>query len=284
MRGRVDVAGTPSVSEITEIIQTPSRTVKAGRDITDGLAKYWLWFTMALQDIKLRYRGSIFGPFWLTLSSMIMIGTMGVIYPHLFHMDAKAYLPFLAIGIVIWQFVSGMITEGCQTFIAAQDVILQLQMPYSVHAYRMVARCFIVLAHNFVIIPIVLIYFGVPVGVGLLAIIPALALLAVNGVWFGLLFGMASARFRDVPPIVANGIQMLFFITPIFWAPEVLGKWQTLFELNPIFAAIDVIRAPLLGKSPVSLSWPVLLVATALGSSLTFALFVRFRSRIAYWL
>ena len=239
---------------------------------------------MAFQDVKLRYRGSLFGPLWLTFGTAIMIGSMGVIYPHLFHTDMHSYLPFLAIGLVIWQLIQTMAFEGCQVFLSTQDIILQAPMPFSVHVYRMVARNFIILGHNLLIIPFVLFIFSVPTSVAALQAIPALVLIAINGVWLGLFLGMASARFRDIPPVVVSVFQILFFITPVFWAPEVLGKWETLFELSPLFAAIDVIRAPLLGKSPTNLSWFVLLVTTFAGSALTFAFFARFRSRIAFWI
>lgn len=262
----------------------PSRVAKAWRDIVSGLAKYWLWSAMAAQDIRLRYRGSLLGPFWITLSTMIMIGAMGVIYPRLFHTDVRSYLPFLAVGIVIWQFIQTMINDSCETFLGAQNIILQSPLPFSVHVYRMVARNFIVLAHNFVIIPVVLVIFKIPIGLSALQIVPAFILIAINGVWLSIFFGMVSARFRDIPPIVASVVQVLFFVTPIFWAPEVLGEWARLFELNPLFAAIDVIRAPLLGKAPIDLSWPVLITTTLIGSALTFAFFARFRSRIAYWI
>lgn len=267
------------------VVNAPSsRTVRAARDIIEGLEKYWLWNAMAFQDVKLRYRGSLLGPFWLTFSTAIMIGSMGVIYPHLFNTDMHSYLPFLAIGLVLWQVIQTMVTDGCQVFIAAQEIILQAPMPFSVHVYRMVARNFLILGHNLLIIPFVLVIFSVPIGISALQTIPALLLVAINGVWSGLFFGMVSARFRDIPPVVASIFQVLFFITPVFWAPEVLGKWETLFELNPIFAAIDVIRAPLLGKSPASLSWLVLVLTTIAGSAFTFACFARFRSRIAYWI
>jgi homopolymeric O-antigen transport system permease protein len=265
-------------------VPSVSRAAKAWRDIAGGMAKYWLWAAMALQDIKLRYRGSLLGPFWITLSTLIMIGSMGVIYPHLFHTDIRSYLPFLALGIVVWQFIQTMITDSCQTFLATQDVILQSPMPFSVHAYRMVARNFIIVAHNFVIVPIILVLLGVPTDWSALQIFPAFVLIGINGVWLGIFFGMASARFRDIPPILASVVQVLFFVTPIFWSPEVLGKWEQLFELNPIFAAIDVIRAPLLGKAPAATSWLVLVATTVIGSGLTFAFFARFRARIAYWI
>ena len=52
---------------------------------------------------------------------------------------------------------------------------------------------------------------------------------------------------------------------------------------DPLFAAIDVVRAPLLGAAPLPYSWSVLLIVTVLGCAGTFALFVKFRPRIAYW-
>jgi ABC-type polysaccharide/polyol phosphate export permease len=108
-------------------------------------------------------------------------------------------------------------------------------------------------------------------------------ILAVDGFWVSILLGMLSARYRDVPPIVTSFVQVVFFITPIFWPPEALGVWAAYLPLNPLFAAIDVVRAPILGSAPMDYSWSVLLVVTVLGCLATFALFVKFRRRIAYW-
>lgn len=262
----------------------PSEWLKATRDIIEGLGKSWLWTSMAMQDIRLRYRGSVLGPFWLTLSTGIMIAAMGVIYARLFRTNISDYLPYLAIGLVIWQFLSALITDGCQTFLAAQTVILQAPMPFSVHIFRMVSRNFIILAHNLVIIPIVLIFQGVPISSEALLILPAFLLLAIDGTAIGMLFGMLSARFRDVPPVVTNFVQVLFFVTPIFWSPEALGPYKTWAELNPLFAAIDVVRAPLMSAAPAPYSWWILVATTLVGSAISFAMFARFRSRIAYWI
>lgn len=239
---------------------------------------------MAMQDIRLRYRGSLLGPFWLTLSTGILVGAMGVIYARLFHTDIVRYMPFLAIGLVVWQFISSLITEGCQSFLAVQGIILQVPMPFSIHVYRVVCRNFIVLAHNFVIVVVVLVLFHAPIGWNVFLIIPALLVLAVDGVCVSVFFGMLSARFRDIPPIVASFIQVLFFVTPIFWPVEALGPYQHVAELNPLFAAIDVIRAPLLGVAFAPYSWSVLITSTFFVAVLTFAFFSRLRSRIAFWI
>src|SRR6185437_1581053 len=127
------------------------------------------------------------------------------------------------------------------------------------------SRNLIVLAHNLVIVPIVLLIYRVHIDWGVILILPGLLLLSLNGVWISILLGMVSARFRDVPPIVASFVQVVFFVTPIFWSPDLLGVWKSAAELNPLFAAVDIVRAPLLGQTPAPWSWPVMAIVTAVG-------------------
>jgi len=268
-----------------DLLRRVSDTTAACNDLVEGMTKSWMWSAMAMQDIKMRYRGSLLGPFWLTVSMITMIAAMGLIYAGMFHMELTSYLPFLTVGLVIWSFLSTVIIEGCQTFLSAQNIITQVRLPFSIHAWRNVCRNLIVLAHNMVIVPFVLILFGVHIGWSVIAIIPALVILTINGIWISIFLGMISARYRDVPQIVVNFVQVIFFVTPIFWPPEALGAWMHAMPLlNPLFAAVDVVRAPLLGGTPLEYSWTVLLAVTVLGSGATFFFFAKLRPRIAYWL
>lgn len=262
----------------------PSRFSLAVRDLVQGFSSAWIWTALALQDIRLRYRGSALGPFWLTISTLIMSVAMGGIYPHLFGTSMATYVPYLMIGLVLWQFVSSTISEGCSTFVAMESVIHQAPMPFSIHAYRVVCRNLIVLGHNAILIPLALLVFHVPVDARILLVVPALLLLSFNAVWLSLLLGIISTRFRDVPPIVASFLQVLFFVTPVFWVPGALGRWKIFADINPVFAAVDIVRAPLLGVPAQSWSWWVILAATVFGGGGSFLFFARFRSRIAYWL
>jgi ABC-2 type transport system permease protein/lipopolysaccharide transport system permease protein len=270
--------------ETTALSAGSDRILEAAADLVDGLRRSWLWTNLAHQDLKLRYRGSILGPFWQTITTAVMIGAMGFIYAELFRTPLEDYLPLLAAGLVFWQFTSGMITEGCTTFYSVQGIIQQVKLPLSLHAYRLVYRNLLILLHNFAIVPIVFLIFPKPVvWLQILELGPGLGLILLNGVWVSILLGMISARFRDVPPIVASIVQVLFFITPIFWPATALGEHRWLAEFNPLYAAIDVMRAPLLGQPTELYSWLILAIVTVLGWAGTFVFFARFRARIAYW-
>ncbi len=274
----------PSVS--FEMTAAPSRAKSlrlALADFTDACGMARLCWSLALLDIKLRYRGSVLGPFWLTLSTAVMIGSMGVLYALLFHMDMHSYFPFLALSIVLWNFLSQLITESCTCFVAAESTIRSVRMPFSLYAARVVLRNLIVFGHNVVVIVLVDLILGTwPSWLGLLAI-PAFLLWLVVGFAVVILLGAVCARFRDIPPIVASIMQMAFFISGVMWQPSQLHSYEYLLALNPFFSLLEIVRGPLLGEIP---SWTI--YASAFGYSallilLSGLLFARVRGRIAFW-
>ncbi len=65
--------------------------------------------TLGWLELRQRYKRSIVGPFWITLSMAVLIIALGVIYGELFKLEVKEYLPMLAVGLVFWNFISGVI-------------------------------------------------------------------------------------------------------------------------------------------------------------------------------
>jgi lipopolysaccharide transport system permease protein len=253
-------------------------------DVVDG-AKLWkLSWVLGWFDIRLRYRGSMLGPFWLTLSTAVMIGALGVLYSTLFKMELQDYLPYLAASQILWAFISTTVAEACTCFTSADAVIRSVRMPFSLHAMRSVVRNFVVLAHNLVVILAVYLYFEIWPGWWLLMTIPAFAIWLVNALAVTILLGAFCARFRDVSPIVGSIMQIMFFVSPIIWKPEQLGDAAIYLPLNPFYALLDVMRAPLLGQVPSLIVWLAACLYTLLLCAGTWAFFARARGRLAFWL
>ena len=261
----------------------PSQAALALHDLVQGARSRHLWGMLGWQDIRRRYRRSVIGPFWLTLSMGVLVAALGTLYGMLLRVEIEHYAPFLALGFVVWTLISGVIIDGCNAFISAEGIIKQVGLPLSVHVYRLLWRNLLILCHNAVVFVIVASIFGVwPGWAGLLAI-PGLALLCLNGVWVGLLLGIISARFRDVPPIVESMVRILFFVTPIIWMPELMPRRAFVLDFNPLYHLVEVVRAPLLGQVPGFVSWVVVSCITLGGWIVAFEFFRRYRWRIAYW-
>jgi homopolymeric O-antigen transport system permease protein len=261
-----------------------SQALLAVTDVIAGARTPYVWGLLGWQDIRQRYRRSRIGPFWLTISMGVMVGMLGTLYAGLFKIQVADYLPFITLGFIIWGLISGLIVDGCSAFIQAETIIKQVDLPLSVHVYRLVWRNIIMFFHNIVIFVIVAIVFALwPGWVGLLAL-PGFVLLCLNGIWVGLLLGLISARFRDVPQIMASVVQVAFFVTPIIWKPELLHNRTWVLSLNPFFHFMELTRTPLLGHAPALISWLVVLGTTLVGWFVTLEAYRRYRWRIAYWI
>ncbi len=255
----------------------------AARDLREA-AKLWrLCWTLAFLDIRLRYRGSMLGPFWLTLSTGAMVSAMGVLYSELFHISLHEYLPFLTVSLVLWGFVSTLFAEACVSYTANDGMIRTVRIPFLLYAARTVLRNLVVLAHNIVIVVAVDLFVWTGPGIEGLLAIPGLALWIIDGLAIVIMLGALCARFRDIPPIVGSVVQMSFFVTPVLWKPQLVGEHQWLLPANPFYDILEVIRSPLLGEIPTTTTYLAALGYSFLLCGAAWLLFARVRGRIAFW-
>ena len=261
----------------------PQHLQRAMQDISGGFARWRLAMALARLDIRNRYRGSVLGPFWMTASTAVMVAGIGLLYATLFRMSLAEYLPWIAVSLVVWTMISQTVSDACHSFVAAEGVIRQLPLPYTVHVLRFVIRNAIIAAHSLPLIAVVLLAFGAIPGPEALLAIPGLVLIAVNACAAGLFLGMICARFRDIPQIVANMMQLFFFLSPVLWKPHLLGEAAVWLPLNPFYVLMETVRGPLVEGGAAPVIWLAALGYTALVCLAAFAFFVRFRARIAFW-
>lgn len=258
---------------------------KAWKDIMLGLSMYPVWWGLAWLEIRQRYSRSMIGPFWITLSMAIMIGAMGPLYGALFGQNISSYIQNLAISLIMWSFISTCINEAGSVFIGAENYIKQVSLPLSVYAYKLIAKNFLILSHN-AVIGIVVLLIVPPQNFQNIFLFPiGLILIIGNLCWFVLLVGMFSARYRDLPQLVTNIMQVMFFLSPILWTADMLpDNKRYLAEFNPIYHLIEVMRSPLLGYATPTLSWALCFGFLFLGCVGSFFIYARYRARIPYWL
>lgn len=261
----------------------PQRLRRAMADLTIGFSRWRLAAALAWLDIRNRYRGSVLGPFWLTLSTGAMLLGLGLLYSALFKMSLREYLPHLAVSLVIWNAIAQMVNDATISLTQSEGIIRQMPLPYSVHALRCVMRSAIIAAHNLPLIGVVFLACGHLPGPEAFLAIPGLALIFINAFAVALFLGMLCARFRDIGPIVASTMQLAFFLTPILWKPRLLGHWEPFMPLNPFFAILETVRGPLVEGGGPPLAWVAAILYTLLALAISAAFFVRFRGRVAFW-
>ena len=272
--------------------QPTGRTLAAAvADLRRGWEQRSLWGHLGWQDIRQRYRRSVLGPVWITISMAVTAVALGILYSGLFGIALERLLPHVLVGFIVWAFISGCITEGSEVFIANEGLIKHLPAPLSTHVYRLVWRQTLFFAHNLLVYVVMLLVFPQPLKWTAIAVVPAFLLLALNGAWVALAVGVITARFRDILPITQSVVQLAFFLTPIVWIYEELlnspnpeiAERARLAEFNPFLHFLEIVRRPLLGQDQELRFWVVVLAITVAGWALTMVVLRRYRSRVSYW-
>ncbi len=248
--------------------------------------QFSLALMLASQDVRLAYRRSKVGPFWVTLSMLIQIVSMGVVFSLIFKIEIKDYLPWLAASQIIWGLFSSTLVESCQSIISGENIIKQMKISTTMFPLRTIFKNLIILAHNFAIVPLAYIVFGVQLKFEMLLVIPGLLLMLLNLYWMGMILAILCARFRDLAPIVSSVISIAYFVTPIMWKPEALGNSQIahlLLGLNPVYHLYQIVRQPLVGELPTLENWIGGSLVLICGTLLAYKLYKENRTKIAYW-
>ena len=208
-----------------------------------------VWFIQGNQDIQLRYKRSVLGPFWISASLGSLVIGLAFLYSEIFQQDVREYAIFLAGGLIAWTFISAAISEGATAVIDYSVEMRGVRMPLSVLAGRVIYRNMVILLHNLPVGIITLYFCGSELTPRSLLIIPGIVTLWVFGVAASIALAPISARYRDMPEIIRSLLQLMFFLTPIFWLPDqATGRRAIFVDGNPFNTLIDLIRAPLIGK------------------------------------
>lgn len=257
----------------------------AKKDLLGGLAAWEMWGLLGASDIRQRYKRSKLGQLWITLSLGLFVGSIGTVYSLLFGQPMHQYLPYIAINIVIWTFISGIITDGTSAFVQAGIYMRQDAMPKTIFVMRVIVRNLIILLHNAVIIPIVMIILWSGTNYNIVFVLPGFALLIIASFGAALACGVISTRFRDLPQTIQSLLQIVFFVTPIMWQPgQMSHHGRILVDLNPFAAFLEIVADPVRGVAPSMWAYGNAIISTVVIYAIAIPLFTRFRARLVYWL
>ena len=253
-------------------------------DLAASASMWRLWTMLGWNDIRQRYRRSTLGPFWITISMAIFTLLLGVIYSRIFNQELAVFLPYIAMGLITWGFISSTTVEATGSFIEGAGIIKQIRLPLTIYPMRTIWRSFIILLHTIVLIVPITIIFQTKLGWEALLVFPGLLLVFLNQIWVTIVIAILTTRFRDIVQLVATAMQIAMFATPIMWPVSALRDGHIIADVNPLYHLIDLVRAPLLGQTPAELSWLVVIGMCLAGYITAAFLLGRTSRRIVYWL
>lgn len=236
-------------------------------------------------DIRQAYKRTFIGQFWITLGTLVGVAAIGTVYSLLFHQPAGTYLPYLATGLVFWNFLAGGINDGAMAFIFSEGYIKATALPHFTYIVRIVSKVYFTFAHNFIVIPLVLLFFPQGISPTLLLAIPGFILGSMTVLGLASIISFFATRFRDVPQILSAAMGIIFYVTPVIWAPSSLphGAVQFVVMANPLASVLQVMRLPWLNQQPTMFNWAIAALTAVLSLGFGALVFKKFDNRVAFW-
>lgn len=264
-------------------VATQSNFRRSLRDLRNGLLRYRLFLSMAGREFRNQFKGAVFGPFWISLTTAMTAAGLGILYGQLFDQPLASHLPYVAIALVVWSMISAFITGGCNVFAANGYIFKEFPLPLSLFSYRLVVMQVLTSFFRLIVLIGILLLFPRPFQVEMLLSIFGFILLLWIGFWSTLVLGVINARFRDFGQLAAASLTFIFFITPIFWVPGRLGPYSVFVDINPFYHFIEVVRGPLLSSPDIGLNFTVTAGFALITPILGLFLFGRWWHRLPYW-
>ena len=241
------------------------------------------WLPFALNDIRNRFARSYLGPLWISISTAVLVAALAYVFGNVFSLGVRDYLPYVACGVVFWSFMNATILESATGLIENQRQILNVRAPVSGYVLRTIARNLIIWILNVaILIPILTFFTEIKLQNLALALFGFLVVLA-NIMAVGFIIAVAALRYRDLPHMFTNIMQVLFFLTPVFWSVEIMTNRPTLVVGNPFFHFLEITRKPLLtGEMPLD-SLQVAVYGALVLVPISFWVFRKTKNRIPFW-
>lgn len=197
-----------------------------------NLAGLWrhraLAFVLVSRELKARYRGSVLGFFWSLLNPLLMLAVYSVVFAFIFpgrSASTSPYALFLFTGLLPWNWLAGGLTDAASSLTTHGALLKKILFPAEVLPLVAVAAQGV---HFLLALPVLgaglalgaagVLGPAVPVGWPLLQAAPLFLLEGVFLAGLGLLLAALTVHFRDVKDILATGLSLWFFATPVLYA------------------------------------------------------------------
>jgi homopolymeric O-antigen transport system permease protein len=206
--------------------------------------------TLALRDIKVRYKQTVLGALWAVIQPLAQMIVFTVFFArHGFSTDGISAPVFYFTGLLAWQLFASSVANAGNSLVANRNLITKVYFPRLVLPLSAMASALVDFAVSFVVLLGIMLLSGVAPSVNIiflpLFVILAIAAALAVGVWLSAL----NVEFRDVQYVIPFLVQFWLFITPVIYPSSSVGtNKQWLLGLNPMSGVVEGFRWCLLGK------------------------------------
>ena len=237
-----------------------------------------LLLTLAVRDIKVRYRQTFLGVAWAVLQPLAFMCIFTLVFDKFGNAQPTdvPYPLFSYTGLVPWTFFATALGLAVNSVAANMNLVKKIYFPREVFPIGVVIACLVDFVIASTLVAGLMALYHVPPHPQLVWL-PWLIVLEVGFlVALSLMVAALNVFYRDIKYIVPLALQLGMFVTPVIYSasrvPEHLRHW---YLLNPMAVVIEGVRDVIVyGRSP---ALQPLAVSTALVAALMWLAYAYFK-------
>lgn len=223
-----------------------------------------LW-QLVLRDLRVRYQGSVLGVLWSLAHPLLLLCTFYFLFQMVITIDIPRYSAFAFSGILVWTWFSSSVTQCAGVVIGNRDLIRKPGFPVAILPVVTVTSTLVNFAFAVPVLFLLVLAEGGALHASLFFVPVIMIVQYLLCLGLGYLLAAVNVLFRDTQHIVAAMLQILFFLTPIFYDPSVVpDRFQGLYGLNPLVHLFEAYRDVLMRGNLPEIQAIVSLTALAL--------------------
>ena len=223
------------------------------------------------RDFVAIYKQTILGPLWFFIQPIFTTLIFTVVFGQLASIPTDGLPPvlFYMCGITCWNYFAECLTKTSNTFILNSNIFGKVYFPRLVLPISIVVSNILKFGIQFLLFISFLIYYYfqgavIQPNIYILLLPFLLILMAGLGLGFGILISSLTTKYRDFQFLVAFGVQLFMYATPIVYplslAKEKLGSYSWVAIANPMSSVVESMKYAFLGQG--ELNWYYLSYST----------------------
>ncbi len=218
-----------------------------------------LFLVLSWRDISVRYKQTVLGVLWAVLQPVVTMIVFTFIFNRMASIesgDSTPYPIFLYVGLLLWQYYSGTLTNASNSMVANASLIQKIYFPRLVVPATAAVTGLVDLGISSTILGAMMVWYGyVPKWTSLLLLPVLLPMIVACALGCGLFLAAINVKYRDVRYALPFFIQIMMYVTPVIYPVKMLDNYPVvktlMLWLNPISGIITTARAAILGQGVI---------------------------------
>jgi lipopolysaccharide transport system permease protein len=233
-----------------ELLIRPASVISL-RDFKDVWDHRELLWILGWRDVSVRYKQAALGIGWALLQPLSQMVIFTVLFNRFAGIRADIDVPYAVFcfsGLAVWGLFASGLTHASESLIANANLVTKVYFPRIIIPLASILTAVVDFAVALILLVLLIVFFHVPFHFSAVLAIPIAMVAVLCAIALGLWTSALNLQFRDVRYALPFFIQMLVYLTPVFYPTSLIPpRFRPVLALNPMVAVVDSFRACLFG-------------------------------------